>query len=128
MDKLLSLASLINWFREAKNNIIKKVKHMGTVSFTGKPKEQVAAEREARANDPNYVPPEDRINVLKGVLSYKPGHQKQQVRRYCSFKPDVQDFDVYVDECIKDAVTRGVINFIYTTPGNIVYIGILPAV
>ena len=80
---------------------------MGIVSFEGRPKEAVEAERKLQESQPGYVPPEDRINVSVGRLAYKPGH-----------------FDEYVDKCIQDAVQKGKIDFIYTTPNNLVFIGI----
>jgi len=97
---------------------------MAVVSFEGRPKEAVEAERKLQESQPGYVPPEDRINVSVGRLAYKPGHGKQIVYRYSSFKPDKQVFDEYVDKCIQDAVQKGKIDFIYTTPNNLVFIGI----
>ena len=100
---------------------------MAKMEFQGKSKELVEAERKAREADPNYVPPENKINVLDRLLTYKPEHQKQQIRVYSSFKEGIQDIDKYIDECIKDATVRGVISFIFVTPGHKVYIGITPA-
>jgi len=94
---------------------------MSTVSFEGRPKEAVAAERAA---DPNYVPPQDRINVEVGRFAYRPSHQRQVVYKYTSYKEDTQNFDDYVDKCIQDAILKGKINFVYNTPGHTVFIGV----
>ena len=97
---------------------------MQKMSFEGRPKEAIMAERAAREADPNYVPPENRINIAVGRLAYKPAHQKQVVYSFSSYKPEVQDFDKYIDECIQFAMSKGKIDFIYHTPNFKVYIGI----
>lgn len=97
---------------------------MGTLSFEGRPKEAIIAERKAAEADPNYIPPQDRINVSVGRLAYKPSHQKQVVYKYTSYNAEKHDFDEYIDKCIQDAILKGKIDFVYTTPNNIVFIGI----
>lgn len=95
---------------------------MGTVHFEGKPKELVQYERE---HDPNYVPIEKRINVEIGRFKYATGRH-DFVYKYTSFEQYKENysFDEYVDKCIQNALVHGKINFIYHTPGNVVFIGI----
>ena len=86
--------------------------------------QEEADKKNAEEVDPNYIPPQDRINVSVGRLAYKPSHQKQVVYKYTSYNAEKHNFDEYIDKCVQDAILKGKIDFVYTTPNNIVFIGI----
>lgn len=110
---------------------------MSTMSFEMRPKEEIIKEREEREKTITDTTPKDLVDTNKfdvakkgTVIVYKPAHGKQIIRKYTSFdyyKKSLTNLtiDQFVDECIKDATSRGIINFIHITPEhNHVYIGI----
>lgn len=111
---------------------------MSTMEFNVRPKEAIAKDREERAKNGikmTEVSPQQAITKIdvnkKGtVFVYKPTHGRQIIRNYTSyefFKENLKDItvDQFIDECIKDATLRGIINFVHVTPEhNHVYIGI----
>ena len=105
-----------------------------TMKFNVRPKEVIEKEREEREKlrQQQLQAPITKIDVnRKGtVFVYKPTHGKQIIRKYTSYefyKENLKDItvDQFIDECVKDAILKGIIDFVHVTPEhNHVYIGI----